>query len=202
MKTEIKVIGLCGVAQSGKDTFCDAARRLFLEQDIIARRLSFADALKSDTDEFLQDKVGVSAFTTDLKEKTLIRDFLVAYGTKLMRKKDENCWIKKVESQVKRNMRNDEVTIITDVRYPNELDWVQNTLKGKCLHLSRTAPDGKIVAPANQEEKIYDPLLKKQCNHSLTWLTTIDQDVLDWIVRDELDSLFETPARLDRCKYE
>ena len=202
MKTEIKVIGLCGVAQSGKDTFCDIARRLFLEQDIIARRLSFADALKGDTDEFLQDKVGISAFTTDLEEKTLIRDFLVAYGTKLMRKKDENCWIKKLEAQVKDYMRNNIVTIITDVRYPNELSWVQDTLKGKCLHLSRIGPNGEEVPPANEEEELYNPILKKGSNNSLSWLTTDEQDLLEWIVRDELDALFEVSARLERCKYE
>ena len=202
MKTEIKVIGLCGVAQSGKDTFCDIARRLFLEQDIVARRLSFADALKGDTDEFLQDKVGISAFTTDLEEKTLIRDFLVAYGTKLMRKKDENCWIKKVEDCVKDYMRQDIVTIITDVRYPNELAWVQDTLKGKCLHLSRIDPKGNEIPPANEEEKLYNPILKKGCDNSLSWLTTDEEDILEWIVRDELDSLFEMRSHLKELKHE
>ena len=194
METEIKVIGLCGVAQSGKDTFCEVARRLFLEQDITAQRLSFADALKADTDEFLKDKVGISAFTTALEEKTLIRDFLVAYGTKLMRKRDENCWIKKVEGKVKYNMDNDIVTIITDIRYPNELSWVQDTLQGKCLHLSRMDSNGKEIPPANAEEALNNPILKQGCDNSLSWLTTNELDLLEWVVRDELDAIFETEA--------
>lgn len=192
--SKINVIGLCGVAQSGKDTFCNIAKKLFLEQNIIAHRLSFADALKADTDEFLKQKVGISAFTTDIKEKTLIRDFLVAYGTKLIRRTDEDFWIKKLEPQVQEHIDKNIITIITDVRYPNELSWIKNSLKGKCLHLSRIKQGGEMVPPANKEEECYDPLLRQECDHSLSWLTTNEEDTLEWIVRDELDYLFEVCA--------
>ena len=197
MTTDIQVIGLCGVAQSGKDTFCEAAKNLFKEQGIKAHRVSFADALKGDVDEFLLDKIGISAFTTDIKEKTLIRDFLVSYGTNLMRKRDDMHWINKVRPIVKENISNNEVTIITDIRYINEIDWVQKELKGKCVHIARIHPSGKgHIPPANAEEKKNDPLLKSKADSSLNWLTLDDLEAVEWIVGDELNNLlgFTIPA--------
>ena len=188
--TDIKVIGLCGVAQSGKDTFCKHAIKLFADQNIKCMRVSFADALKADVDEFLIDKVGISAFTTKLKEKTLIRDFLVAYGTKLMRKIDESCWINKAGILIEENINNNVLSIITDIRYPNELKWVQESLKGKCLHISRINK-GAYIEPANREEAEHNPVLQKLADSRLNWATLDDEDTLEWIVGDELNSLLQ-----------
>ena len=180
----VKVIGLCGVAQSGKDTFCKHAIKLFKEQDVQCERISFADALKADVDPFLKAKVGISAFTNDSEEKSLIRDFLVAYGTKLMRKIDDRCWIDKVSNKVQDNITNDIITIITDIRYPNEIEWV---------HISRIQ-DGEHIPPANSEESNYNPLLKSKADSSLNWATMDDEEVLEWIVGDELNNLLNLTA--------
>ena len=189
----VKVIGLCGVAQSGKDTFCKHAIKLFKEQDVQCERISFADALKADVDPFLKDKVGISAFTNNSQEKSLIRDFLVAYGTKLIRKIDDRCWIDKVSNKVQDNIANDIITIITDIRYPNEIEWVQKDLEGKCLHISRIQ-DGEYIPPANSEESNYNPLLKSKADSSLNWATMDDEEVLEWIVGDELNNLLNLTA--------
>jgi hypothetical protein len=190
-KEMIKVIGLSGVAQSGKDTFCASAIRLLNKQGVKAQRVSFADALKADADPFLLDRVGISAFTTKIEEKTLIRDFLVAYGTKLMRKIDQSCWINKVSPLVEENINNDIITIITDIRYQNEMSWVQDDLGGKCMHLTRVLPDNKGEAlPANSEELLNDPILESMANIQLTWASIEDEEVLDWVVGDELNKLF------------
>lgn len=187
-----KVIGLCGVAQSGKDTFCATAIKLFEKQGLVAKRVSFADALKADVNDFLMEKVGISAFTTKLEEKTLIRDFLVAYGTKLMRRRDENCWINKARELVNSNTKEGITTIITDIRYENEIDWVQKELKGLCLHITRKSPEGSgVVPPANKEEEKNDPILKKKCDRALQWATIEEEEVLAWVVADELDQLFD-----------
>lgn len=187
---DIKVIGLCGVAQSGKDTFCEGAIKLFKKQNIQAQRVSFADALKKDVEPFLLEKVGISSFTTDIKEKTLIRDFLVSYGTKLMRKIDENIWINKVDAIVRENIKNDIVTIITDVRYKNELLWVRDNFDGVILHLSRRLPNStELVPPANQEEEENNPILQKLSDRSLSWSSAEDTSVLNYVIADELDQL-------------
>lgn len=184
-----KVIGLCGVARSGKDTFCKFAIELLEEQKLKCKRVSFADELKSDLDPFLKKKVGISAFTEDPKEKTLIRDLLVSYGTKLMRKIDENYWINKISSKVDKNIKNDVITIITDIRYPNEMNWVQDKLSGKCIHVSRIK-NKKPIGPANLEEAENDPKLKKSANSCLNWDSIEDEDSLKWIVGSELNNVF------------
>ena len=189
-KVVTKVIGLSGVAQSGKDTFCASAIRLLKTQDVKAVRVSFADALKGDVDSFLLDRVGISAFTTDIEEKTLIRDFLVAYGTKLMRQINNRCWIESVEPIIKKNISQDIITIVTDIRYKNEMSWVQEELGGKCMHLTRTLPNGNNKAqPANEEEERNDPILKSMADIQLNWATISEPEVLDWVVGDELNKL-------------
>ena len=189
---DIKVIGLCGVAQSGKDTFCEIAIELFKKQNIQAKRVSFADALKKDVEPFLLEKIGISSFTTDIKEKTLIRDFLVSYGTKLMRKIDENIWINKVDQIVRQNIENNIVTIITDIRYENELIWVRDNFDGVILHLSRYLPDStKLVCPANEEEEKNNPILQELANRSLSWCSAKDTNILKYIVADELYQLLQ-----------
>jgi hypothetical protein len=189
---DIKVIGLCGVAQSGKDTFCEIAIELFKKQNIQAKRVSFADALKKDVESFLLEKIGISSFTTDTKEKTLIRDFLVSYGTKLMRKIDENIWINKVDQIVRQNIKNNIVTIITDIRYENELIWARDNFNGVILHLSRYFPDStELVCPANEEEERNDPILRELADRSLSWNSAKDTNILKYIVADELDQLLQ-----------
>lgn len=189
---DIKVIGLCGVAQSGKDTFCEIAIELFKKQNIQAKRVSFADALKKDVESFLLEKIGISSFTTDIKEKTLIRDFLVSYGTKLMRKIDENIWINKVDQIVRQNIKNNIVTIITDIRYENELIWARDNFNGVILHLSRYFPDStELVCPANEEEERNDPILRELADRSLSWSSAKDTNILKYIVADELDQLLQ-----------
>lgn len=189
---DINVIGLCGVAQSGKDTFCNTAIDLFEQQGIQVKRVSFADALKKDVEPFLMDKVGINSFTTNIKEKTLIRDFLVAYGTKLMRKIDENIWIKKAQEIIEENISNNVVSIVTDIRYENEISWVQNDLNGVVLHITRKLPsESGDVAPANREEENNDPILQKLADRRLHWATIDDESLLRFIVADELDQILQ-----------
>ena len=189
----IKVIGLCGVARSGKDTFCRHAINLFKQQNVECERVSFADALKLDVDDFLKDKVGISAFTEDTQEKSLIRDFLVAYGTNLMRKRDDSYWINKIKDKVQSNISNNVMSIITDIRYPNELDWVKKDLGGKCIHIRRVE-NGEHIRPANDEEARNDPILKLGANSGINWATMDDEEVLEWIVGDELNNLLNLTA--------
>ena len=117
------ILGLCGVAKSGKDTFFSAAK----EMGVKCRRLAFADALKKECDKFLKDNIKISAFTSDPKEKELIRPFLVTYGTHLRRKLDEKCWINSIKSEAEELISKGELPIITDVRYENEAKSVSYT---------------------------------------------------------------------------
>ena len=119
-----KVVGLCGFARSGKDTFFSIASEILDSQNKNNNRIAFADSLKEDLDPFIKEHLGFSAFTENSKEKELIRPLMVCFGADIMRKIDENYWVRKLSSKLKINS----INFITDVRYPNEIEWIQEDL--------------------------------------------------------------------------
>ena len=198
---KLNAIGLCGSARCGKDTFYSIANEYLSNQGYQPYRLSFADILKQDVNEFLYEKTGINAFTEEPKEKELIRDFLVAYGTKLMRRIDENYWISKVEDRIIPPSPVDalpvRLPIFTDVRYLNELKWIRETLSGTIIHITRTG-----TPPANQEERKNDPLLHVHSDLHLTWgdfknkePTAKDRGVVEQVIKEGLHDYDRTRQR-------
>ena len=141
------IIGLTGLARCGKDTFCKYAQEYLKSSNQKTQRLAFADELKKDVDSFLIDKLGISAFTEITEEKEIIRPMLTTWGTEIMRKKDDLYWVKKVEKTIKENTKNDIVSIVTDIRFPNEIEYIRK-LGGKIIHLTMTGNK-----PANDYER-------------------------------------------------
>jgi hypothetical protein len=172
----MKIIGISGNATVGKDSFCNALIGLLKEHDIKAKRYAFADELKYEADEFLKSSLGISAFTTDKKEKKLIRPFLVWWGTDFRRDLDDSHWINKVNEKL---IDEGVVYIITDVRYQNEFGWLKNN-GGLSLFLDRAISgvglDGlpNTVQPGNDYEKENNKWLKAQADINTTWQTIKD----------------------------
>ena len=157
------IVGLTGLARCGKDTFCGYAMERLRHLELKSQRLAFADELKRDVDAFLIEKLGISAFTEVTEEKEIIRPMLTTWGTEVMRKQDDLYWVKKVEDRVNENKKNKVVSIITDVRFPNEIEYVQK-LGGKVIHLTL-----KGTKPANDYEKENDPLLRAAADILVEW---------------------------------
>jgi hypothetical protein len=154
------IIGLCGVAGSGKDSFYNfCSEYLFENKPCI--RFAFADALKKDIEKFLIKEFGINPFTENRREKEIIRPLLVGYG---MSKRNfcENYWIDKISDEVKENSLNN-ICFITDVRFHNEVDRIHE-LGGFCIYIKRNG-----VGPANQEEELNDPIVKSKCDFSFEW---------------------------------
>lgn len=169
----IKIIGIAGVAQVGKDTFCAQMIEILNSQGVKSQRVAFADELKEDMDAFLLAKTGVSAYTTVAEEKESIRPLLVAYG-RLMRSLTEGrYWIDKLKEKIEKNTKNNTISIVSDVRYANEAEWINSTRVGVTLHLRRNGVD-----PANDEEKLNDPPTQMACHHSIDWETQDSQPSL------------------------
>jgi hypothetical protein len=147
------VIGISGAARAGKDTLFEVLDEIF--ETFHMTRLAFADALKEECDEFLKTNTGISAFTKDDEEKEIIRPFLVAYGSNVRRRINPNCWIEGIDRLIRESEKKT-IHIITDVRYPNELDWIEQQ-GGLSIHVSR---DG--IKPANSEEAENDPILRER----------------------------------------
>ena len=167
-----KLYGISGVARAGKDTFAATLVKIISEEDLgSCQIISFADALKSDIDDFLLDRVGISAYTQDTDQKSIIRPLLVAYGM-TMRTIDPMYWVNKVRIQIEDNIRNSIISLITDVRFPNEVNFIKDYPCNSCVvHLNRTDSSNKLIQPANSEEAENDPLCAELSNVDLTWPT-------------------------------
>lgn len=191
------IIGLCGVARSGKDTFFEYARK-YLEEtyDVVAARYAFADALKQDINKFLIDKTGISAYTTRNSEKRLIRPMLVAYGSMMREMTNGSYWVNNARRDLEQNRDFDRVTFITDVRYENEYGLVKE-YGGVCIHIRRIGSDLKIIEPANEEEAKNDPIVEALAEERITWNTFGDspESYLD-NVRPCMDKYFSPKAQI------
>jgi len=165
------IIGLSGAARSGKDTFYKLFSKV-LRGKILCKRLAFADELKGDLRPLLLRKFNIDPLDANDAEKDLIRPLLVAYGTDLARNIDREYWIKKISKKIKANKVKDPehwdktIFVVTDVRYPNEADWVKSFDKSIMVYIER---DG--IPPANKEESQNCPVLKDCADHVINWPT-------------------------------
>ena len=192
MDLEKKIIGIGGNARSGKDTLASNLVSILGELNIKAEKVSFANALRQSVDDFLLRELGISAFTEDKKEKDIIRPFLVFWGTDIMRGRDEDVWVKKLQSSLKE----DQVNIISDLRFTNELDWIQNN-NGVSVMLSR--PNAN---PANKYEEEENKKLRQSVNlkFSLADLKKENRDYILKSVSHEILNSLLTEETLDLWK--
>lgn len=180
----MNVIGIAGYARAGKDTACSIAIDFLKENGINAKHYSFAEQLKKEVAPFLLGVCGVDVWTQDTELKKDIRDFLVWYGTTFWRKRDPQRWIRGVDAQLKSDGNVVDVAIISDVRYPNEAEWV-HSWGGYLIHVSGckyvAADEGRelggmdltlvkrfLEAP-NEQERINDPIVKELSDYRLEW---------------------------------
>jgi len=109
-----RIVGLCGYARAGKDT---------IAAELIAkgwRRFGFADALKEDVGRCIQlpfDRMAPA-------DKEFWRPLLVQYAV-LRRQQSPDYWIHRLVDEVQSRTPPSQPVIITDVRYRNEVEWIQ-----------------------------------------------------------------------------
>ena len=135
------IVGLLGYAQVGKDTAC---------QLLDGYRVAFADALKGDLEEIIENRYGLNPdlLTPELKE--ILRPLYVAHGA-VGRAIDPTLWIRAVVSELYRTEaeanRLGKLLCITDVRYRNEA----SVLIGRAARLIYISRPGHRAA--NEEEE-------------------------------------------------
>ena len=183
-QNKFTVIGIAGYARCGKDTFCKIASSILTEEGYVVEKLAFADELKRLADPICRELFGISAWTDDTEEKKVIRPGLVWIGCGLRENKDPNIWINKVDGSLEERYQQfqDEgrsqkrVYFVSDVRFPNEADWVHQNWDGWVLHLSkfhRAMVTGEIEqifdSAPNVEEAKNDPLVKEKSDFRLEW---------------------------------
>ena len=74
------VVGVSGVARSGKNLFCDLIIEELAKQGYSAKQFALANALKRDCEQFLKTYCKLDVYTDNTQQKTLFREFLVWYG--------------------------------------------------------------------------------------------------------------------------
>jgi len=165
-----KIIGVSGCARSGKDTFFSILKKHIPEVEQVA----LAQELKKDLDDFVKSKIGISVFTDETKDKSLIRGLMVEYG-KIKRQQTEGTyWTCLAQKKINDILRNGKIPVVTDVRYDiypkDEFFWLKDQNDGILVHITRMFGDDEIP-PANEEESINNEKLKTKADYSIRWNT-------------------------------
>lgn len=119
------LIGLIGLAGSGKDTVAD-----FLQDDHGWRRIAFADKLKElayETDPAIRDGVGLEELVlthgwNEAKQDNEVRCFLQNLGVAVRDVLGRDTWVTAAFADYDPTVP----TVVTDVRFPNEVDAVRS----------------------------------------------------------------------------
>jgi hypothetical protein len=143
----MKLIGLTGLAGSGKDTIASV-----LLQEYNYQKLSFADTLKDvlssmfgwdrfilegTTEENRAKRTEIDSFwSSKLNTEITMRSAMTSVGTDLFRKFfNENIWVFSCE----RKLQDKELVVVTDVRFPNEIDMIRRN-GGIIIEVQRHLP--------------------------------------------------------------
>jgi hypothetical protein len=178
IETNRKVIGIGAMARVGKDTLAKMLSKLAKEDGYEPFVLSLAWALKKDLEFFIQSMIGVSVWTENTEEKTLIRDILVAYGKAQRKKTEGRYWTSLVEKQIKKidsrfSSLSKRVYIIPDIRYDeypeDELFWLKKRMHGTMVFLDRLDENGDLFLPANKDEELNAPRVFEGADARICW---------------------------------
>jgi predicted DNA-binding protein YlxM (UPF0122 family) len=182
------VVGVSGVARSGKNLFCDLIIEELAKQGYIAKQFALANALKRDCENFLKNQCDLDVYTDNTQQKTLFREFLVWYGDLRRKQTNGRHWIETMDDTISRYTG--DIALVSDVRYAHyandELTWVTHEHEGLLVHLRRyeksssavIEADGTVkfdyVKPPNEHERINDPKLREGAHFQLDWPTVED----------------------------
>ena len=188
----VNLIGIAGVAGSGKDTFAQIIKKVFESNGFEVNCLSFAKKLKEEVAEVSKNMYGIDTTNCTREEKNLIRPLLLAHGAIMREKTKGQYWINGIKDLVS----NDKINIITDVRFCeyecDEVDWIQSN-NGIVVHITRFFEENGeriYISPDNEYEKRNDKTLKNKANYSFCWPTDISKQkkysekFFKWLVKN------------------
>ena len=188
------MIGLTGVARSGKDTFYSILKRYLEEKGIKSQRLAFADALKKEIHDFTKDKFKIDLLNCTPENKEIVRPLMVAYGKCRRIQTEGKYWTSTLQPEVDKLITKNIVPIVTDVRYieykDDEYSWLKSH-NGILIHVSRKLDDDSLIPPANIEEKANDNKLKAVADYSICWETCQDVNFLNELMQKHLKNIYE-----------
>jgi len=182
------VISTCGLARSGKDTFCRLLIAKLSQRGIRAERFALADSLKEKMLPFLVENFNINVFDCTTEQKELIRPLLVDFGKIKRIQTEGKYWTRLLENQISQSQA--KVAIITDVRYDeypeDEIFWARNQMKALVVYISRTG-----IVPPNKEEAENDPRLRKAADYTVNWDGCPQDRFLDTFLDNHINTFME-----------
>lgn len=202
------LIGISGKARSGKDTFADFLVDIFYSQfNRKFKTMAFADELKYLCK--IQFGLSYEQLWGDSKEKIdyryrkqdggfwTAREIMQAV-CEFYRSVDADYWVKALDQSIKNSMDKD--IIITDVRYPNEFNYVRENdgilvriyrvggpYINNAYHLSERALD-------NFSDNLFDIVIHN--DKTLDYLYSVAQEVVEFVENSRTSGLgFKNPHK-------
>ena len=162
------IVGLSGVAGSGKDTFFS-----LLSKERNFRRLALADELKSSIRDELINDYDIDILSCSREEKEVVRPRLIEFAKKMRFESKGRHWINKVMPKI---LSSQDDICITDVRYDDyendEIHWLKNEIGGILVHISMydEIQGSRVFKSApNEEEARNDPKIKAKADFIVQW---------------------------------
>ena len=168
------IIGLGGIAQSGKDFFFTNLKKT-TKRNVI--RFAIADELKKELFSLIKNTYNVDIFNCSAEDKEKIRPMLLSHGKIRRNESKGRHWINKISEKIKDAAKDKEnIVVITDVRYDefanDEVDWVKKELNGFFVHISKYIEDKGVRVfgiPPNEDEAINNPRLIEKADYLIQW---------------------------------
>ena len=159
------MIGIAGLARSGKDTLAKNLSEIIKEDlGIEVKVYSFALPIRCQVGNLLEDYYHISPFTEDSDEKLIIRPLLVAHGEQMKQKFGKDIWLKELLGTIHEDLRYKEFfPIISDVRFDFEVEAIKNE-NGQVIHISKIGNE-----PPNEIEAKNDPLVQRVADICHSW---------------------------------
>jgi len=199
-----KIIGIGGVARTGKNLFADIASNILKEKyNKTCKSFALAYYLKKDCEQFVKEKLNMNVWSELTEEKNVFRPLLVWYGGIKRKQTEGRYWIEMLQKDLEKS--NADINIITDIRYSiydkDEVYWIKNELKGTLVHLSKyyfagmktnrfQQPQQKklYMEPANDQEMINDPIIKRGSDIQIEWEDSTDRthELYSLALKDEI----------------
>ena len=165
------LIGVCGVARSGKDTAVQLIIDVAESVGLSAQRFALADELKIALRPTLINTYNIDILNCTPEEKEKVRPELVEYGKQLREQTNGKFWTDILYSKITESTC--DIAVVSDIRYcfyeEDEVQWLKK-LGGALIHVTRHE-NGTIIQPPNQDEKENDPKLINLSDIDLVWPT-------------------------------
>lgn len=172
------VIGLSGVAGSGKDLFCELCMTTKDTALWPLKSFSIAEKLKEECFDFIYNKYAININNCSWEEKNSVRKILVAHGEIRRNRSRGSYFFEKLTQDIIEAKKKYKTIIITDVRFAeyeyDEVQWIRDSLDGYLVHISKFSIDESIGLmevhpPANSSEQENDPKLVSLCDYEIEW---------------------------------